>query len=127
MPGFPWLLALVLPFALLAQEAGAEGTYAGRIDTASHARLAPGGPDAIGGVGDWALTNGVLCAVLSDPSHESDLAVTGGALVDLGRCGWKEDQFLILEQLLDLSLERTVPVRSVHCLLYTSPSPRDRG
>jgi hypothetical protein len=113
VPCFAWLLALVLPGALPAQEAGAEGTFAGRIDATSHARLAPGGPDAIGGVGDWALTNGVLCAVLSDPSHESDLAVTGGVLVDLGRCGWEEDQFLILEQLLDLSLERTVPVRSV--------------
>jgi hypothetical protein len=110
--GFARLLAFAT-FALAPHSGVAEGTFAGRIDALQHGRLVAGGPDAIGGVGDWALTNGVLCAVVSDPSHESDLAATGGALVDLGRCGWKEDQFLILEQLLDLSLERTVPVRSV--------------
>jgi hypothetical protein len=110
--GFLRLLAFAT-LALVPRTSVAEGTFAGRIDATRYDRLVAGGPDAIGGVGDWALTNGVLCAVVSDPSHESDLATTGGVLVDLGRCGWKEDQFLILEQLLDLSLDRTVPVRSV--------------
>jgi hypothetical protein len=110
--GFLRLLAFVT-LALAPRASVAEGAFAGRIDATQHGRFVAGGPDAIGGVGDWALTNGVLCAVVSDPSHESDLAATGGVLVDLGRCGWEEDQFLILEQLLDLSLERTVPVRSV--------------
>jgi hypothetical protein len=110
--GFLRLLVLAT-LALAPRGSAADGTFAGRIDALQYGRLATGGPDAIGGVGDWALTNGVLCAVVSDPSHESNLAATGGVLVDLGRCGWREDQFLILEQLLDLSLERTVPMRSV--------------
>jgi hypothetical protein len=72
-----------------------------------------GGPDAIGGVDDWAFGNGTLCGVVSDPSHENDISVTGGALVDLGHCGRDDDQFLILEQLLNLSISNLVPVTNV--------------
>ncbi len=57
--------------------------------------LFPGGPDAIGGLGDWALSNGRLCAVISDLDHESGLTPFGGILVDLGHCGQANDQWLM--------------------------------
>lgn len=53
------------------------------------------GPDAIGGIGDWALSNGVLCAVVSDIEHESGLREFGGILVDLGHCARENDQWLL--------------------------------
>jgi hypothetical protein len=84
-----------------------------RIDASDAARLVPGGPDATGGVGDWALSNGVLCAVVSDPAHESDLAVSGGALVDLGHCGRGDDQLVLLQPLVNLDRGGAVAVAGV--------------
>ena len=71
---------------LLAFGAGgaAAAPYAERIDPTNHARRALGGPDAVGGVGDWALGDGIVCAVVSDPAHESSLRGSGGTLLDLG-------------------------------------------
>jgi len=93
-------VALLIPFA--ASAAAAE-LSAGRIDLGNaHQRLV-GGPDAIGGVGDWALSNGTLCAVVADPAHEGYVLPTGGSLVDLGYCGRHDDQFVVLESLGNLS------------------------
>lgn len=39
-----------------------------------------------GGEGDWLLSNGVVCAVVSDVDHEGELASTGGYLTDFGYC-----------------------------------------
>jgi hypothetical protein len=57
--------------------------------------LYPGGPDAISGYGDWALSNGTLCAVVSDLEHETGVTPFGGVLVDLGHCGAANDQWLM--------------------------------
>jgi hypothetical protein len=84
-----------------------------RIDARNAQRTIQGGPDAIGGVDDWALQNGTLCAVVADPSHESDLAATGGGLVDLGFCGRDDDQFILYQELLNNSLSDPVPAESV--------------
>lgn len=51
-----------------------------------------GGIDAIGGRGDWLLSNGTLCATISDSDHETGLSADGGWLIDLGHCGRDDDQ-----------------------------------
>jgi len=86
---------------------------AARIDAGNHARLRAGGPDASTGLGDWALSNGTLCAGVSDPAHENDLSTTGGTLMDLGHCGRGDDQLLVFEQLLNLSTRTLVPILRV--------------
>jgi hypothetical protein len=89
--------------------------FAGRIDAESHARLVPGGTESIGGIGDWALTNGTLCAVVSDPGRASSLSTSGGGLVDLGHCGRADDQLVLVQPLANLersgalSVDRVVP------------------
>ncbi len=107
------LLALLAAVALQPPPEAIAKPFAGRITAANHARLSVGGPDAVGGIGDWALTNGTLCAVVSDPSHEGDIATTGGTLIDLGLCGRADDQFLLFEQLANLSIRRAIPFHAV--------------
>jgi hypothetical protein len=77
-------------------------------------QLHPGGPDAIGGYGDWALSNGTLCAVVSDLEHESGLAAFGGALVDLGHCGKRNDQWPVTHLLPNMNTRDLVPPHSIH-------------
>ena len=50
---------------------------------------------------------------MSDPSHENDLSTTGGTLMDLGHCGRGDDQFLIFEQIVNLSTRTLVPISRV--------------
>ena len=71
------------------------------------------GPDAIGGIDDWALGNGALCAVISDPAHESVLSTQGGVLVDLGLCDGGGDQLNTLQPLFNLSRERVPPISQI--------------
>ena len=59
------------------------------------------GPDAIGGIGDWHLSNGVLCAVISAVEHEHEFSAKGGALVDLGFCDRADDHFSFTQDLVD--------------------------
>lgn len=72
-----------------------------------------GGPDAIGGIDDWALQNGTVCAVISDPSHESDALTSGGVLVDLGLCGRDDDQFVLYLELLNNDVDSMIAVDRV--------------
>ena len=65
--------------------------------------LYPGGPDAISGYGDWALSNGTLCAAVSDLEHETGVTPFGGVLVDLGHCGAANDQWLMTHLLPNMS------------------------
>jgi hypothetical protein len=102
-------LALAPPPAL----SGETGLHALRVTEANATRLLPGGPHAIGGIGDWALGNGTLCAVISDSSHESILSAGGGFLVDLGHCDRDDDQFNILQPLLNASQERVPATREI--------------
>jgi hypothetical protein len=95
---------------------GNAATGAPRADqvTADNAsELLVGGPDAVGGLGDWGLSNGTLCAVVADPSHEGYVLPTGGSLVDLGYCGRNDDQFVILEGLANLSRSESPRWKSV--------------
>jgi hypothetical protein len=72
-----------------------------------------GGPDSDAGVGDWFLGNGTLCAAISDPSHESALTPQGGVLIDLGHCGGSNDQWTVLQPMLNLSQSHVVPVTEI--------------
>jgi hypothetical protein len=105
--------ALLSALAACPADAAPPELLAERIDAANAARLVLGGTDAVGGIDDWALRNGTLCAVVSDPSHQNNLSITGGALIDLGYCGRADDQFLLLQPLLNNSLSSPVPVESV--------------
>ncbi len=87
--------------------------YALQITRANAARLLPDGSDAIGGIDDWALGNGTLCAVVSDPGHESVLSTQGGVLIDLVLCGRGGDQFNMLQPLFNLSREKVPPIREL--------------
>ncbi|MGI9324204.1 MAG: CehA/McbA family metallohydrolase [Pseudomonadales bacterium] len=75
------------------------------------------GPDAAGGLGDWALSNGTLCAIVSDIDHESDLSARGGALVDLGYCDRADDQFVVTQDLLDGSTARPIDMQRINARL----------
>lgn len=55
--------------------------------------LAIKGPDAIAGKGDWLISNGTVCAVISDRDHETGLSAWGGSLIDVGHCQKNNDQW----------------------------------
>ena len=106
-------LALVLPAAASASEV----LYASQIDADNAATYRVQGPDAIGGIGDWAIGNGTLCAVVSDPAHESILSDRGGVLIDLAHCDRANDQFNALQPLMNLSRSGVVPVSEIRAEL----------
>jgi hypothetical protein len=93
--------------------ADAPGLVAERISEARYDALAVGGPDADAGVGDYALSNGVVCAAIAAPEHETFLSPVGGTLIDLGRCGRANDQWSSLHGLPDFDRERVLPITSV--------------
>ncbi|MBW2231453.1 MAG: PHP domain-containing protein [Deltaproteobacteria bacterium] len=106
-----WLALLtLLPGA--AHAAGTE-LFAERLTADNIERLRVGGPDAIAGIGDWAIGNGVICAAVSSPDHESVLSDGGGVLVDLGHCGRDDDQWGVLQPMVNLSRDNVMPVREV--------------
>lgn len=71
------------------------------------------GPDAIGGIGDWFISNGVLCAVVSDTEHEGEFSDKGGSLIDLGFCGRADDHFSFTHDLIDGSRRRPLDAKNV--------------
>ncbi len=72
-----------------------------RITPDNAEKLVMGGPDAIGGIGDWFISNGTLCAVISDIGHESEFTTRGGTLIDLGFCNRDDDHYTHKHTLLD--------------------------
>ncbi len=102
--------ALAVVSLMLAAEPVAAELVAERITPENALRLQLGGPDADGGVGDWALANGTLCAVIADAAHEAPISPQGGALADLVRCGNGNDQWSALVPLVNLSRSNVVPV-----------------
>jgi hypothetical protein len=107
------IIGLGLAAAAFAAQPARAQLVAERIEAANAGRTILRGPDAVGGLGDWALQNGTACAVIADPAHESDLATTGGGLLDLGLCGRADDQFMLYLELLNGSLADPVRVTSI--------------
>ncbi len=67
------------------------------------AELVIGGPDAIGGIGDWYLANDVVEVIVDDPSRAYATLPHGGTIVDAGlRDRRDEDQFARLFPLVNL-------------------------
>ena len=72
-----------------------------RITEDNAAELVQSGPDAIGGINDWFMTNGTLCAVISDIDHEGEFSSKGGVLIDLGFCDRADDHLTFTQDLID--------------------------
>lgn len=75
--------------------------------------LIKAGPDAIGGIGDWFLTNGTICAVITDVPHENELSSKGGVLTDLGFCNRADDHYTTIQDLLDADRQRPVDIERI--------------
>ncbi len=103
-------LAFTILVAIAATAHAQSPLVATRLDATNIGALAPGGIDATAGINDFAVSNGVLCAVVSDATRESDLAAFGGALIDLGYCGRKDDQLVVVQPL--ANLDRAGAVRA---------------
>jgi hypothetical protein len=84
-----------------------------RIREERYDALVVGGPDAEAGVGDYALSNGHVCAAIAAPEHETFLSPVGGTLIDLGLCGHANDQWSSLHPLPDFDRERALPISRV--------------
>ena len=99
-----WLTGSALAVCLLlglASSAAAAALRAERITESNARRLIIGGPDAIGGVGDWYLANDVVEVIVDDPGRRYATLNHGGTIVDAGlRDRTGEDQFARLFPLL---------------------------
>ncbi len=96
------LLAAALASALSAGAADAE-LRAEQIRESTAPELLIGGPDAIGGVGDWYLANEIVEVIVDDPGRRFGKRNHGGVIVDVGlRDRRGEDQFAELFPLLNL-------------------------
>jgi hypothetical protein len=84
-----------------------------QINADNAAELIQKGPDAIGGIGDWLLSNGTLCAVISDIEHEGEFSYKGGVLVDLGFCDRADDHYTTAQDLVDASRRRPLNGESI--------------
>ena len=96
-----------------ATEAAVQPLRALQITAATAPQLVRQGPDAIGGIGDWFISNGTLCAIISDLEHEGEFSARGGALVDLGFCGRADDYFSATYDLLQGSQRRPMLAQSI--------------
>lgn len=112
------LVLATFPLAGLGQQQHnrENAVQAGQITTASFHR-AIRGSSAIGGLGDWMLSNGTLCATISDPDHETYLSWRGGTLVDLGYCGRNDDRWSTYHELFNLSREKILPATNIEPLV----------
>lgn len=95
--------AIAVLLAACAALAG-EALVAEEITARNVADLRIGGPDAIGGIGDWFLANDVIEVIVDAPSRRHAKLNHGGTIVDVGlRDREDEDQFARLIPLLNLS------------------------
>ena len=93
--------------AVVLWTAGAQAQPVAQRIGAGHTGLLFGGTGAEGGIGDWYLSNGVVQAIIDDvgpadlvdvlpgstvPPMQSEIAATGGTLLDIGRVGANDDQ-----------------------------------
>lgn len=71
------------------------------------------GSHAIGGIGDWAIGNGVLCATISNPEHETYLSTQGGVLIDIGHCDRANDLWNAVHPLFNMSKDQVMSFDTV--------------
>ena len=109
------LLFLMLPLGL--SQVAQANVSVERITEDNASQLIMTGPDAIGGIGDWFISNGVLCAVFSDINHEGDFSSNGGILIDLGYCGQADDHYTSAQDLLDGDRNKPLDVQTIQAEL----------
>ncbi len=97
---------LTLTCLLFVAQVNAAQFYAAQISPENLHRLPAGGLDATGGLQDWLLTDGELCAVISDVTHPTYLSLHGGALIDLWHCDLANDQWSSMHTQLNLQQEQ---------------------
>jgi hypothetical protein len=112
-----WGILLVLLLTFSFTNTAQANLQAERIANANAVNLIMKGPDAIGGIGDWFISNGVLCAVFSDVSHEGEFSSRGGILVDLGFCGQSDDHYTYAQDLLDGDRYKPLDVQTIQAEL----------
>lgn len=96
--------ALAAVVGLAADPSPAQDLQATPLTPANVDALQLGGPDAIGGLGDYYLANDVVEAVVDHPSRRHGMLNHGGTLVDLGlRDRRDEDQLARIMPLVNLS------------------------
>jgi hypothetical protein len=94
---------LVCALPALAHAEAPVGMRAEQIAPETAADLLIGGPDAIGGVGDWYLANDIVEVIVDDPSRRYAKSNHGGTIVDAGlRDRRDEDQFARVFPLVNL-------------------------
>src|ERR1044071_1723525 len=99
------ILAILVMATIFAGEAYSQ-LAAEQITKDNAAKRLFSGTDAIGGIGDWYLSNGIVEAVIDNAAFAPDLAAvginrpiqniaapTGGTLIDLALVGKNNDQF----------------------------------
>jgi len=91
-----------------------------QINTQNAAELIQQGPDAIGGIGDWFISNGTLCAIISDVEHENEFSTKGGTLVDLGFCDRPDDHYTSAQDLIDGQRSRPLDAVSIKAVKTAS-------
>lgn len=104
VPARVLMIGLFLGSLALPGAAELESLRAERITPETAAALQIGGPDAIGGVGDWYLANDLIEVIVDDVERLHGTLNHGGTLVDAGlRDRRGEDQFARLVPLANLS------------------------
>jgi len=105
---------LILLFATLPSSLSHAGNFfAAKLSFENIQHLPPGGLDAVGGLGDWFMTNGTLCAVISAADHPTYLSLSGGALVDLWHCQRANDQWSVAHGQFNLGKEGIAKTQSI--------------
>lgn len=108
-----WQMRLVLILTFLFSQTADANLSVEQITQNNATELIMKGPDAIGGIGDWFISNGILCAVFSDVSHEGEFSSRGGILVDLGYCGKSDDHYTSAQDLLDGDRNKPLDVQTI--------------
>ncbi|MEM8501204.1 MAG: hypothetical protein AAF542_24530, partial [Pseudomonadota bacterium] len=103
------LRVLLILWALMPASNAASIEVVTQLDANNIKQFQPHGPDAIGGIDDWVLSNGTLCAVISDKAHESGLMAWGGSLVDVYQCDRGNDQWSFLHVIPNIDKDLLFP------------------
>ena len=107
------LFAIIFAVLMTGAEALSAELLATQITQTNAASHVENGPDAIGGIGDWILSNGTICVIVAGLANEGDFSPRGGTLRDIGFCGRDDDQFVSQQELLDGSLGKPVGIIDV--------------
>ncbi len=100
------LRTLILTLTALSALPAQANFYAAQLTNDNLHRLPDGGMDAIGGRGDWFLTDGTLCVVVSGAEHTTYFNLTGAALIDLWHCELGNDQWSSVHTQFNLQKEQ---------------------